>query len=67
MGISELAGVFACAGARFSDLTEFRDEQADWELLDRKPDGQPSGRPGLGEHRRELIGQTRVRESSVSS
>ena len=48
MGISELTGVFARAGARFSDLTEFRDEQADWELLDPPIELFPNSRFGIG-------------------
>ena len=48
MGITELTGVFARAGARFSDLTEFRDEQADWEQLDPPVELFPNSRFGIG-------------------
>jgi hypothetical protein len=48
MGISELTGVFARAGARFWDLTEFRDEQADWEQLDPPIELFPNSRFGIG-------------------
>ena len=48
MGISELTGVFAQAGARFADLAEFRDEQVDWSRLDPPVKLYPNSRFGIG-------------------
>ena len=48
MGISELTGVFARAGARFADLAEFRDEQVDWSRLDPPVELHPNSRFGIG-------------------
>ncbi|QUQ71638.1 wHTH domain-containing protein [Kutzneria sp. CA-103260] len=48
MGIPELTGVFAQAGARFADLAEFRDEQVDWSRLDPPVELYPNSRFGIG-------------------
>ncbi|MGM1058441.1 wHTH domain-containing protein [Saccharothrix sp. Mg75] len=48
MGEPELKGVFARAGARFADLAEFRDEQADWNSLDPPVELFPNSRFGIG-------------------
>ncbi|EWM16527.1 hypothetical protein [Kutzneria sp. 744] len=48
MGLSELTGVFARAGARFADLAEFRDEQVDWSRLDPPIELHPNSRFGIG-------------------
>lgn len=48
MGLSELTGVFARAGARFADLAEFRDEQVDWSRLDPPVELHPNSRFGIG-------------------
>jgi hypothetical protein len=48
MDVPELTGVFAQAGVRFADLTEFRDEQADWQQLDPPVELHPNSRFGIG-------------------
>ncbi|MFD7659482.1 hypothetical protein ACFV4N_36355 [Actinosynnema sp. NPDC059797] len=48
MGESELKDVFSRAGARFADLPEFRDEQADWHALDPPVELHPNSRFGIG-------------------
>lgn len=48
MGIAELTGVFSRAGARFADLTEFRDEKAAWARCDPPIELFPNSRFGIG-------------------
>ncbi|MGW4116232.1 wHTH domain-containing protein [Actinosynnema sp. NPDC004786] len=48
MGEAELEGVFSRAGARFADLTEFRDELADWQALEPPIEFFPNSRFGIG-------------------
>ncbi|NEA23601.1 caspase family protein [Actinomadura bangladeshensis] len=48
MGVRELRDVFAQAGARFAELPEFLEEQAEWESLDPPVKLYPNSRFGIG-------------------
>ncbi|GLZ33600.1 hypothetical protein Lesp02_57880 [Lentzea sp. NBRC 105346] len=48
MGEDELKGVFAQAGVRFADLTEFREERLDWRGVDPPVELYPNSRFGIG-------------------
>ncbi|GAA4232770.1 hypothetical protein GCM10022254_33610 [Actinomadura meridiana] len=48
MGVRELRDVFAQAGARFAELPEFLEEQAEWESLDESVKFYPNSRFGIG-------------------
>ncbi|SDY29711.1 hypothetical protein SAMN05421504_10574 [Amycolatopsis xylanica] len=48
MGHAELTGVFAQAGMRFADLTEFQLEQANWNSVDPPIEFYPNSRFGIG-------------------
>ncbi|MFB4306824.1 caspase family protein [Actinomadura sp. GTD37] len=48
MGVRELRDVFAQAGARFAELPEFLEEQAEWESLDPPVKLYPNSQFGIG-------------------
>jgi hypothetical protein len=48
MGVGELVGAFAQGGARFVDLPEYAEEQADWSQLDPPVELHPNSRFGIG-------------------
>ncbi|MFC7104279.1 caspase family protein [Nonomuraea rubra] len=48
MGVRELRDVFAQAGARFAELPEFLEEQAEWEALDPPVKLYPNSQFGIG-------------------